>query len=136
MDSYAKFDIDSSAGSADLDSEEEKKPSKKRWTKFLADNMGSWWIAQLTRGKKVPTWKSYGPWDFWAFNNPLPGTGVDIYIVDTGVRHNHAQFFQYKWTFSSRVRNFKDVKDDEKSPYSEGKMVIPKDPPKLASFRF
>lgn len=115
MDQY----VDLSELEADQGAEVNDGPraaNQKRWEKILYQDEAWWHAAQISAGKKNDYSKGDWPYPYEVMDEPLAGTGVDIYILDTGVMIEHHDF-------TGRAKNFKDLKPTDKSPYVDEAMV-------------
>jgi len=90
----------------------------KRWEKWVWTN-GLWPLAQITAGYRL--------------NTPIPephdvdylayaGSGVNVYVLDTGIRSTHTGFIS-SFNRKSNVINFNGLKDSDMSPYCNETMV-------------
>ncbi|RYP07183.1 hypothetical protein DL765_009235 [Monosporascus sp. GIB2] len=88
----------------------------KRWDR--ARRLGPWYLQQMTaRGKLPPNGPGEAPVDH--MKNPLPGEGVNIYILDSGINREHNAFYSGpNFRLPHRVVNFKGLGDEDKSPFS------------------
>ncbi len=82
----------------------------KRWNRKTI-NDAPWFLAMVSAGSRlglpIPDKNNYD-----RITAPDPGNGVQIYILDTGVRTDHVAFDGGK-----RARNFGGLKDSDISPY-------------------
>ena len=77
----------------------------------------AWNLGMITVKEKTPFSLGSG-YDYPVFDHP--GKGTSIYILDSGIKVKHASFDS---PTGSRARNFKDAKDEDKSPYRDGNFV-------------
>jgi hypothetical protein len=100
----------------------------KRWEKVIWEKDGWWHAAMIGAGKKTPMDRRIWPHDYWTMDKPAAGTGVNLYILDTGINVNLYSF----WTKvnnkppaekPSRARHFGDKQGSDRSPYVNDIMV-------------
>jgi subtilisin family serine protease len=97
-------------GSDDLETSKQK-----RWGR-TGNSDAKWNLAQISeRGK--PRYENEGPYWYAYMDDPKAGTGVEIYILDTGVDLAHP-------AFEGRASNFRGLSSSDRSPYlAAGDMV-------------
>lgn len=83
---------------------------------------GSWFHAMVSAGVRLHTPIPEAGNEFWMISNPTPGEGVRVYVVDTGIMASH-DVFKDRGSSESRVKNFKDLKESDKSPFCNETMV-------------
>jgi subtilisin family serine protease len=112
VDQYADpldFELDEDPTINDVESSEQK-----RWEG--AYNYRANWNQAMVSESQKRQYLNDGEYIYAYMDQPKAGTGVDIYIFDTGVRITHEQF-------EGRARNFKSLKPSDPSPYLDENMV-------------
>jgi len=85
-----------------------------RWEKVHISN-AYWFQGQISAGKRLPLPISEAaPYDVIRG----AGDGVNVYVLDTGIRTTHWGFFG-----NQQVRNFKGLNNSDMSPYCDEAMV-------------
>jgi subtilisin family serine protease len=97
------FELDEDPRINDIGSSEQK-----RWEG--AYNYRATWNTAMVSESQKRQYQEDGEYVYAYMDEPKAGTGVDIYILDTGVRVTHEQF-------EGRASYFKGLKPGDRSPY-------------------
>lgn len=82
---------------------------------------GYWFDAMISEGTKK-TGRPDRDNEYWMISNPTPAEGINIYVLDTGIITEHVAF-RTGGPDQRRVRNFKDLKNTDTSPFCDEPMV-------------
>lgn len=84
----------------------------------------SYWSRMVSAGKKVDIKEPYGWYDYNVMDKPLAGTGVDVYIVDSGLQLVTGYWCK-DWDDAPPCRgsHFRGLRGDDMSPYVDETMV-------------
>ncbi|RYP84515.1 hypothetical protein DL769_001174 [Monosporascus sp. CRB-8-3] len=86
-----------------------------RWGKDVSQD-GPWWIQQMTASEKLTDTPDQGLCPH--MEDPLPGAGVKIYVLDTGINVDHELFYSGpNEQQPHRALHFLDFGPDDSSPF-------------------
>jgi hypothetical protein len=94
---------------------------QKRWERRRRDQ--SWWFSsQVSSGLKGSYPSATPTYTYECMEKPLAGEGVDIYILDSGIKLDH-NYFSAPGGIGSRATNMFGMGPNEISPYCDETMV-------------
>jgi hypothetical protein len=86
------------------------------WVRERRPDAG-WQMQQMSAEHKLEKIPEKAPFDH--MKDPLPGAGVNIYVIDSGINRQHSDFARLGGVNEDRVVNFEALDDDNQSPYCE-----------------